>query len=193
MKPSLLILALLFAPVCVANPEAAQTPAAGNAYQEFLHQLITPENLSDCIAKMDGLIDEGERLAESSKDSPRGLDAITKTGVHLAFCIFTGKQAVLYYLIISRDGQELCPVDATKLAALFCDRAGLPHPVSITEGENPIFYVQWHIKHSDWHDLKKMMVKVRAENRAEKDPQKAFAIAIIREINARESGPVVGP
>jgi hypothetical protein len=192
MKPYLFVLVLLFASLWAANPEAAQTPApvADDAYQKFLAQLVTPESLADCISKMDGLIDEDERLSAASEGSgsPRGLDAETKSGLHLAFCIFSGKQEVLYYLIISRNGEELSPVVATKLAALFCDRAGLPHPVTITEGEKPIFYVQWHIKHSDWHDLKEMMIKVRAENRSEKNPQKAFVTAIIREINAREGG-----
>jgi hypothetical protein len=195
MKPHLIVFILFFASMGAAAPGAAQTqaPAAGSRYQQFVDQMVTTENVADCIAKMDGLIDDGEQFSADSTDNPRGLNARTNIGLHLAFCIFTNKQEVLYYLIISRDGQELSIVEATKIAALFCDRAGLPHPVSITTGEKPIFYAQWHIKHADWHDLKKMMVQVRAENRSEKDPQKAFAAAIIREINAREAGPVSGP
>jgi hypothetical protein len=132
-------------------------------------------------------------LAETFQDSPHGLNAQTNSGLHLSFCIFSGKHAVLYYLTISRGGQELSLADATKLAALFCDRAGFPHPVPITPGEKPVYFVQWNIKHADWRAMKKMMDKVRAENRSEKDPQKAFVTAIVREINAREAGLGGGP
>jgi hypothetical protein len=195
MKPYLIVVTLLFASPLAAAPEAAQTqaPATGNAYQKFIDQMVTPKNVADCIAKMDGIIDQSEQLAENFKGSPRGLNAETNIGLHLSLCIFSGKDAVLYYLTISRDGQELSPTEAIKLAALFCDRAGFPHPTPVTSGEKPIYYVQWNIKHSDWRDMKKMMDKVRAENRSEKDPQKAFATAIIREINAREAGSVGGP
>jgi hypothetical protein len=195
MKPFLFVLALLFASVCAADQVAAQTqaPAAGDAYKKFIDQMLLPENVADCIAKMDGIIDQAEKLAETFKDSPHGLNAETNVGLHLSLCIFSGKQTVLYYLIISRGGEELSLADATKLAALFCDRAGFPHPVPITVGEQPIYYVQWNIKHSDWRAMKKMMAKVRAENRSEKDPQKAFVAAIIREINARDASRIGGP
>jgi hypothetical protein len=195
MKPYLFVLALLFASLWVASPVTAQAqaPAAGTAYQKFIEQLVTPESLADCISKMDALIDEAEQSSASSKASPRGIDAETKSGLHLAFCIFSNKQHVTYYLILSRNGEQLSLTAATKLAALFCDRAGLPHPVIITEGEKPIFYIQWNIKHSDWHDMQEMMLKVRAENRAEKNPQKAFIAAIDREMAAREAPPPATP
>ena len=142
MKPSLFVLALLFASMCVADPEAAQpqTPAAGSPYQQFIDQMVTPENLTDCISKMDGLIDEEEHLSEISQGSPQGLDAETKLGLHLSFRIVSNKAAVIYYLVLSRNGQELSFTDGTKLVALFCDRAGLPHPVVMTDGEKPIYY-----------------------------------------------------
>lgn len=197
MKPSLFVLPLFFASLWTADPAAAQpkapVPATGGAYQQFINQLVTPENVADCIAKMDGIIDQGEQLAETFKDNPHGLNAKTNIGVYLSLCIFSGKQAVLYYLTISRGGQELSMADATKLAALFCDRAGFPHPVPVTVGEKPIYYVQWNIKRSDWRAMKKMMDKIRAENRSEKDPRKAFVAAILREINARQAGPPNNP
>jgi hypothetical protein len=199
MKPHLFVLALLFASVCAADPEPAQAqvpaPAAGDAYQQFLNQLVTPENLADCISRMDGIIDEDERLTEIAQGVPQGLDVSTKLGLHLSFRIINNKAAVIYYLVISRNGLELGFTDAAKLIALFCDRAGLPHPVAITEGEKPVFYAEWLIKRSDWKDMKKMMAKVRAENRSEKDPQRAFVTAIIRETNAREAAapPPSGP
>ncbi|HEV8073866.1 MAG TPA: hypothetical protein VGP21_07025 [Opitutaceae bacterium] len=195
MKPSLIVMALLFASLWAAAPAAAQAqaPAAGDAYQKFIDQMVTPENVADCIAKMDGIIDQGEQLAETYKDSPHGLNAETNIGVHLSLCVFSGKEAVLYYLTLSRGGQEFHPSDATKLAALFCDRAGFPHPTPITAGEKPVYYVQWNIKHSDWRAMKKMMDQVRAENRSEKDPRKAFVTAIMREIDARDAGSVGGP
>jgi hypothetical protein len=191
MKPSFFALALLFASVCAADPEAppTQAPAAGGTYQQFIDQLVTPENLTDCISKMDGLIDAAEHLSEVSESGSQGLDAETKIGLHLSFRIVRNDAAVVYYLVASRNGQELSFNDAAKIIALFCDRAGLPHPVAITEGEKPVFYAEWLIKHSDWKSMKKMMLKVRAENRSEKDPRKVFVIAIIRETNAREAVP----
>jgi hypothetical protein len=195
MKLPLFISTLLFASVCAADPAAAQTqaPAAGDAYQQFINQLVTPENLTDCIAKMDGLIDEEEHLAAVSQGSPQTLDADTKIGLHFSFHIVIGHDGVVYYLVVSRNGQELSFADGAKLTALFCDRAGLPHPVAITEGEKPVFYAEWLIKHSDWKAMKKMMAKYRAENRSEKNPQKAFVIAINREIAAREAAPPANP
>ena len=191
MKPYLFVLALFFSSACAADPEAAptQAPAAGATYQQFIDQLVTPENLTDCISRMDGLIDAAEHLSEVSESGSQGLDAETKVGLHLSFRIVRNDAAVVYYLVASRNGQELSFNDAAKIIALFCDRAGLPHPVAITEGEKPVFYAEWPIQHSDWKSMKKMMVKVRAENRSIKDPQKAFAIAIIRETNAREAVP----
>lgn len=195
MKSSFFALALLFASVFTVDRVAAQTqaPATAGTYQQFIDQMVTPENLTDCISSMDGLIDEQEHLSESSQGVPPALDTETKIGLHLSLKIISDKQIVVYYLVISRDGRELVFTDAAKLAALFCDRAGLPHPVAVTEGEKPVFYAEWLIKHSDWKAMKKMMTKVRAENRSEKDPQKAFVIAINREIAAREAAPPANP
>jgi hypothetical protein len=195
MKPHLFALTLFIATLWAAGPVAAQpqAPVASDDYKRFVEQLVKPENLADCISKMDGLIDEVEHLSALDQGATHGINAETNIGLHLAFCVFTNKEEVLYYLIISRDGQELSPAAAVNLAALFCDRAGLPHPVTITEGEKPIFYIQWHIRHSDWHAMKKKMLEVRAVNRAEKDPQKAFVAAIISENNARQASSFGGP
>jgi hypothetical protein len=195
MKPYLFVLALLFASACAADPQAAQpqAPAAGNAYQQFIDQMLTPENLTDCISKMDGIVDGEEHLAATSQGSPQGLDADTRIGLHFSFRIAISNEAVIYYLVVSRNGQELTFADGAKLVALFCDRAGLPHPVAISEGEKPVFYARWLIKHSDWKAMKKMMAKVRTENRSEKNLQRAFIIAINREIAAREAAPPSDP
>ena len=189
MKLHLIVLTLLFASLCAADPEPAQiqAPVAGDAYHQFIAQLVTPENLTDCILRMDGTIDDVERFVTSTGAVSHGVETETKVGLHLAFSILSTKQTILYYLVISRNGQELSFSDATKMAALFCDRAGLPHPIIITEGEKPVFYAEWLIKPSDWKAMHKMMVKVRTENRSEKDPLKAFVTAVTREVNARES------
>jgi hypothetical protein len=50
-----------------------------------------------------------------------------------------------------------------------------------------VFYVQWLIKPKEWKAVRKMMLKVRASNRAEKDVSKAFMLAIDREMSARET------
>ena len=173
-----------------AQPPA---PAAGDAYQKFIDQLVTPEHLTDCIARMDALIDQEEHLATLAQGTPQGIDADTKLGLHFSFHIVIGSEAVIYYLVVSRNGQELTFADGAKLVALFCDRAGLPHPVAITEGEKPVFYAEWLIKHSDWKAMKKMIAKIRAENRSEKNPQQAFVIAINREVSARQAAPPSDP
>jgi hypothetical protein len=41
--------------------------------------------------------------------------------------------------------------------------------------------------------MKKMMAKVRTVNRSEKNPQRAFVIAINREIAARQAAPPSDP
>ncbi|HWZ94490.1 MAG TPA: hypothetical protein VNW30_04780 [Opitutaceae bacterium] len=195
MKPSLCALALLFSSLCAADPESPPppAPAAGSTHQQFMDQLVTPENLTECISRMDGLIDAEEHLSTISQGLPQGLEDETKLGLHLSFRIAGNKQAVIYYLVVSRNGQELTFAEGAELVALFCDRAGLPHPVAITEGEKPVFYAEWLIKHSDWKAMKKMMAKVRAENRSEKNPQKAFVLAINREIAARQAAAPANP
>ena len=123
MKLHLIVLTLLFASLCAADPEPAQiqAPVAGDAYHQFIAQLVTPENLTDCILRMDGTIDDVERFVTSTGAVSHGVETETKVGLHLAFSILSTKQTILYYLVISRNGQELSFSDATKMAALFCD------------------------------------------------------------------------
>ena len=189
MKLKLLLLALLIASPCAAaGPQAAQTQApspAADDYSAFVAQMVSPENLAECIGQMDKLIDAGDGSAETPKGGPVAVD--TKNGFHLEFSVMGSKQFVMYYLVFSREGRELKFSDAAKMIALFGDRAGLPHPIIITEGEKPVFYAQWLIKPSEWKEMRRMILKVRTENRAEKDPQKAFATAVIRELKARQA------
>jgi len=63
--------------------------------------------------------------------------------------------------------------------------SALPHAAIQGNANKPIFYAQWLIKPSTWKALRKMMVKVRAENRSVKDPLKAFTLAVEREMAAR--------
>jgi predicted transcriptional regulator len=114
------------------------------------------------------------------------LEVTTKQGLRFDFSVtLIEKEAIIYYLTISRSDLEFKYSEAAKFAALFADRAGLPHPVNLSEGDKSIFYAQWLIKPSTWKSMHKMITKVRAANRAEKDPSKAFAIAIDREMEAR--------
>jgi hypothetical protein len=188
MKSCFWASALLSVSLYAADPEPAPpaAPITHDDYSQFVEQLGTPDNLTDCISTMDGLIDEGERLAAPG---PGGVSGDTKLGLHMGFYVMAGDQAVVYYLAISRHGLDFGLSEATELAALFGDRAGLPHPIIVTEGEKPIYYAQWYIKHSDWKSLKKKMLKARALNRSEKDPQKAWVIAVARELNARNAAP----
>ncbi|HTQ32223.1 MAG TPA: hypothetical protein VMI53_13510 [Opitutaceae bacterium] len=183
---TLLIILVGMAATTTAQVQSPAPPPAADDYAAFAAQMTSAANLDDCIARMDQLIDAGEQ-PPASRTGLNMVAADTKNGFHMEFCVVSTKSAIIYYLVFSRKGLDLTFSDATKMIALFCDRAGLPHPIIITEGEKPVFYAQWLIKPSDWKDLRKMMLKVRAENRAEKDPQKAFVTAVVRELNARQA------
>ena len=151
-----------------------------------MESLLAPEALADCIDKMDRLIDEGEHGVVDDQPHPGMIDTVTKQGLHFEFSATNIKdEAIIYYLTVSRGGKELKYSEATEFVALFADRAGLTHPINVSEGDKPIFYAQWLIKPSTWKAMHKMMVKVRAENRAVKDPIKAFSYAVEREMEAR--------
>ena len=181
------LFALLIVSVSLAEPGTDQTQAPADDYPAFVAKMTSPENLSDCIAAMDKLIDAGERPAASPEGGPNVVAADTKNGFHMEFSVASSREAIIYYLVFSRKGLELNFSDATKMIALFGDRAGLPHPIIITEAEKPVFYAQWLIKASEWKEMRKMMLKVRAENRAERNPQRVFVIAVLRELNARQA------
>ena len=167
--------------------EPRTSPEAAKAYQTFLTQLIAPENVADCIAKMDALIDEQERNSAGNTQPAPAISADTKIGLHMEYTVIRTPEASMYYFIFSRNGLDLTYADATRMIALFGDRVGLPHPIAIREGEKPVFYAQWLIKPSEWKAMSKMIQKTRVQNRAEKDPQRALSNAILRELNARQS------
>jgi len=172
----------------VAGAEPPPATEAAKVYQAFIAQLITAENVADCVAKMDALIDEQERASVGNTQPAQPVIADTKLGLHMEYTVIQSTEACMYYFIFSRKGQEeLTFADATRMIALFGDRVGLPHPIIIREGEKPVFYAQWLIKPSEWKAMSKMIQKTRVQNRAEKDPQRALSNAILRELNARQS------
>jgi len=179
----------LLAGVLASFAADPQTPVAPSNpkedYNQFLAQSVTRENLVDCITVMDRLVDEGEHGVVDKEPDPGMVEATTKSGLHCEFSTTDIKEAIIYYLKISRNGKDLKYSDAVKFAALFTDRAGLPHPIDMSEGDKSTFIVQWLIKPSQWKSMHKMMIKVRAQNRAEKDPMKALIVAIEREMDAR--------
>ena len=188
MKTFLIVFFLFAASAYAAAPQTSTIgpPPVKEDYNKSLENLMTQENLSDCISMMDRLIDEGEHGVTDNQPHPGMLEVNTKAGLHLEFSATSiPKEAIIYYLTISRNGLELKYSDTAKFAALFADRAGLPHPVNLSEGDKSIFYGQWLIKPSTWKSMHKMMIKVRTANRAEKDPLKAFSVAIEREMEAR--------
>ncbi|MFT3867606.1 MAG: hypothetical protein QM715_03805 [Nibricoccus sp.] len=168
-------------PVTAAE-EAAQ---ARKEYAEFLAQVITAENVADLVAVMDRVIDEAEHGLVDKQPDPGLVEATSKSGLRIEFSTTDAKQAIIYYLKISRGGPELRYDDAVKFAALFTDRAGLPHPLDITEGDKSTFAVRWLFKPSDWKKFLKQIKKARAENRAEKNLAQAFLKAVERELEAR--------
>jgi hypothetical protein len=185
MRASLLLVASLawfVSPLRAIGPAPAPpgppTQADVEEYRAFVKAMTSVENLADCIVKMDALIDSGEHGSGWAT-------AVSKNGFHLSFQCLRSEQAILYYFVISRDGKILELNEATKIAALFCDRAGLLHPIDIRTGENPIFTAQWLIKPSEWKKVNKAMLKLRAENRMITHPQQAFVNAVDHELDAR--------
>lgn len=185
LLPLLLCLAASATTLAVAEPAASDKAAAQQEYARFIAQAISLENLADLVATMDRAIDEGEHGLIDKQPDPGLVEVTSKSGLRIEFSATDAREAVIYYLRLSRGGAELRYDDATKFAALFTDRAGLPHLLDIAEGDKYTFAVRWLIKPSDWKKMLKQMQKLRAANRAEKDPARALVTAIHREIAAR--------
>lgn len=160
-------------------------PKEAQEYGEFLTKLGTPENLLDFAEKADRLIDAGEKAEEQAGAGENVVTAETKLGLLMEFAVIRTPQAVLYYASLSRKGQMFRYSDAATMIAFFCDRAGLPHPVNIKEGEKPVFHAQWLINPKEWKAMKKKMLEVRAQKRAIKNMGEAVSQAVNEEVSAR--------
>lgn len=183
-------LVLVFAATSMLAAESSSQPAAPapDPYAQFLARLFTRESIGELASVADAVIDAIDRPdAPAHLPGPRSAD--TKTGVHLEFGCVPAQEATLYYISLSRNGDPLRYSDAVRLMAFFTDRAGLPHPITVKEGERPVFFAEWVFKPSDWKKERKLMLKLREQNRAEKDPLRAFAIAVSRELEARQTAP----
>ena len=168
----------------MAKPPA--TPA--EAYQEFLVDMVSPQNLADLVEKIDKVIDEADNADGSSNQANNSGNADTRNGFHLEFSVIRAPEAILYYAGVSRkDYETLKYRDATMVLALLCNRVGLTHPIQISEGEKPIFHAQWLINPKEWKAMRKKMLEVRAANRAEKNLYTAMRNAVTEEVNARVS------
>ncbi len=195
MKTLLSLLFLLAASALAAAPQSTtiNPQPAKEDYGQFVESQTKRDALGECIKFLDQMIDAGEHGVVDDKPDPGMLEYTTPQGLHFEFSATNiKKEAIIYYLSISRSGKELKYSEATAFAALFADRAGLTHPINITEGDKPIFYAQWLIKPSTWKKMHKMMVTVRAQNRMEKDPLKAFNFAIANEMDARAQSAMQG-
>ena len=195
MKTFLLLFSLLAASALAAAPQTTTEgpQAVKEDYGKFIESQMTREALAECIKFMDQMIDAGEHGVVDDQPDPGMLEFSTKQGLHFEFSATNvKKEAIIYYLTISRGGKELKYSEATQFAALFADRAGLTHPINVSEGDKPVFYAQWLIKPSTWKSMRKMMIKVRAYNRAEKDPFKVFSLAIANEMDARAQSAMQG-
>jgi len=186
LLPVFILLAVMASAADTPQPVVPPPAQAKEDYNKFIETAQTRESLAECISKLDQLIDEGEHGVTDKLPDPGMVETTTKQGLHFEFsATIIEKEAVIYYLTVSRGGLEFKYSDAVKFASLFADRAALPHPINLTEGDKPVFYAQWLIKPSGWKSMKKLMFKYRAINRAEPDPFKAFSIAIERELEAR--------
>jgi len=188
MKTFLSLFFLLAASALAAAPQSTTVgpQPVKEDYGQFVESQTSRDALADCIRLMDQLIDEAEHGVVDDNPKPGMLEIATKQGLHIEFSVTNiQKEAIIYYMTISRSGKELKYSEATSFAALLADRAGLTHPINITEGDKPIFYAQWLIKPSTWKSMRKMMLKVRAQNRSEKNPLRAFGNAIGNEMESR--------
>lgn len=195
MKKFLSLALFLAASALAAAPQSTTVgpQPAKEDYGQFVESQTTRDALGECIKFLDQMIDAGEHGVVDDKPDPGMLEYTTQQGLHFEFSATNiKKEAIIYYLSLSRGGKELKYSEATAFAALFADRAGLTHPINITEGDKPVFYAQWLIKPSTWKKMHKMMVKVRAQNRLEKDPLRAFNYAIANEMDARAQSAMQG-
>ena len=149
-------------------------------YSHVLAKLFSRKALQEFIFKADHLVDAIEQSGGGTV-----MHAETSTGLAMDATIQKTKEATLYYFSVSRGGGELHYSDAVKLVALYTDRCGLPHPCNVTSGEQDIYYAQWLFKPSDMKKMTKLMAEARTRSRAEKDPLRAIALAVQRELDAR--------
>lgn len=170
-----------------AAPSASPTTGETENYDDFIKQCVKKENVAECIALMDRLVAAGEHGLTDQEPDQGMVEANTSFGLRIEFSATDAKEAIIYYLRISRGGKPLRYADAINFVALFTDRAGLPHPIEVVEGDRSTFFAQWLIKPSSWKAMLKMMTKVRTENRSITDPEKAFLVAINREKEARSA------
>jgi hypothetical protein len=159
-------------------------PADPDDYAAFIRALISRAHVTDLVAVMDRLIEEAE--AQQENNLPMRAVGTSRLGIALELRVVESEQAILYQLTLSRGGRALRYDDAVKIAALFVERCGLTHPLSLKEGERPVFYSQWLFKPDDWKAVREVMLESRRQNRAQRDLLKVFATAITRELNARE-------
>ena len=183
MKTLLAWLVLCSTVLLAADAPTPTEPA--DDYNAFIKQCMKRECIAECIALMDRLITAGEHGLVDKEPDQGMVEGTTSFGLHIEFSAGDLKEAVIYYLRVSRGGKPLQYSDAVSFVALFTDRAGLPHPVEVVEGDRSLFYAQWLIKPSSWKSMHKMINKVRAENRSITDPERALVVAVGREREAR--------
>lgn len=166
----------------------AEDPAKTGVEQEysrFIAKLTKPESLIDFAEKADRLIDAGEKGQEGPGVGKNAVNTDTISGLHLEFAVIRTPEVILYYASLSRNGEFLRYSDAATMLAFFCDRIGLPHPVDVKEGEKPVFHAQWLLKPSEWKVMRKKMLEIRSQARAEKDIGKALRAAVDAEVASR--------
>jgi len=169
--------AILFLMLCVKMP-AQPKPAEKERF-------FSPENAASYIAVIDTLVERGEAIYESSVPAQSAKDSLvsgdTINRLHLSFSVTAQNGVVTYFFGVSRLDEGLSPPQAVIIAALFADRAGLPHTGQLSESEKHLFYAMWLVQSKSWTEVKQAILKTRSENRKEKDPQLAFKAAFDKE------------
>lgn len=155
-------------------------------------RFFSPENAASYVEVIDSLIERGEALHESPSATARTkrdflVSGDTANHLHLSFSVTEEKGVITYFFGVSRLEQGLAYPQAVTIAALFADRAGLPHTGQLAESEKHMFYAMWMVEAATWPEVKLAVLKTRAENRKEADPQLAFKAAFDKERAVREA------
>ena len=131
MKNILTSLILFAAATCIAAPQSTTIgpqPAAED-YGKVVEGLLTREAIADCILRLDCLIEEGEHGVMDDKPHPGMVETVTLQGLHFEFsATIIGKEAIIYYLTVSRGGKEFKYSEATQFAARICSRFSSGNP-----------------------------------------------------------------
>lgn len=170
----------------MTNTTAAES--AAKAYQTFIDEFFSPENIGNYIAIIDELVDAGsarvfpDPAAVETGDGPAA--RVTANGIRMVFSIYHTDTGLVYHLALSR-GDHLPRDFAATLVAAFTDRAGLMLPRVIKVGAHADYHVVWEVPNERLDLDARIVAELRSRSRQRADPQEVFSDATINARNIR--------